>query len=231
MRQSKTFRSFQSNRFPFFHQRSMSLESTYFQTNFRYKADFVNKCIGIIQEGDVQRSVAYKNLLFRMMKDVVRKNIANYLNLIQSIEKRPENIPTRDEMLAESYLVFDKCVHLFKLEKGMNFYFYFNKSLARTFYLNYQHRLRNCKDTEITDALETVSESFHTKQVGDSTMELLLHGLGFSELESRICKSKLSGQRVQDFLKENTDITGTMYSVAMQRIKSVLIQYKKRGEL
>ncbi len=52
----------------------MSLESVYFKRDYQYKAKFVNKCIAIIRfTKSEKRRKAYRNLVFKMMKDIVNK--------------------------------------------------------------------------------------------------------------------------------------------------------------
>ena len=54
-----------------------------FKISFYYSNARVCRFIEIIQTTDNEkRKVAFKQLVFRMMKDIVNKNISNYLNLI-----------------------------------------------------------------------------------------------------------------------------------------------------
>lgn len=208
----------------------MGLENTYFKRDYKYKAKFVNKCIAIIRfTKSERRRRAYQNLVFKMMKDIVKKNILNYLNLISSLDTRDE-LPTRDELIAECYIIFDKCVTKYHLGRGYNFYFYFNKSLSRNFFRDYQKAMARSVNVEVTEALEVVHPGFHDHSHVEST-ELLMHNLGFSELEVRICRSRLQGQKTSEFLKENEDVTNGMYSKALKSIKDVLLELQEQGEL
>ena len=70
----------------------MGLESKYFKHDFYYDNARVERFIEIIKSPDSspQRQQAFKNVVFKMMKDVVKKNMRNYLNLLTngtSIEK------------------------------------------------------------------------------------------------------------------------------------------------
>lgn len=201
----------------------MSLESTYFKKSYRYRSKMVNKWIAIVRYSqDNKRVSSYKNLIFKMMKDVVKKNIANYLNLLRNTDVK--YIPCRDELVADCYIVFDKCIEKYVLNSTWNFYFYFNKSLSRNFFRCYQKELkRSNTNVEISEALESVNKSFHVSSNPDST-ELLMENLRFNEIEKRICRSKMSGQKISEFLKENKDITNSMYCSAMKRIKEILLK-------
>lgn len=208
----------------------MSLESVYFKRDYHYKAKFVNKYIAIIRfTKSEKRRKAYYNLVFKMMKDIVKKNIANYLNLLSSIDMK-DTLPSRDELIADCYIIFDKCVEKYKLGKGYNFYFYFNKSLSRNFFRDYQKELQRSNSVEITEALATVNSGFHDYRQLDTT-ELLMTHLGLTELEMRICRSRMLGQKTSEFLSENEDVTNAQYSKCLKRIKEVLIEFQEEGEI
>lgn len=204
----------------------MSLESTYFKIDFFYNVPLVEKYVKIIQTSKSQKRVrAFKNLVFMMMKDVVKKNIANYLNLLRNSEL--EHIPERDELIADCYLIFDKCVYKFMLGRGYNFYFYFNKSLSRNFFRDYQKETKhNNSTTEITDVMTVVNSSFHSSE-DRVTIDLLMDQLGFTELEKRVCKSRIAGHKTSEFLKANKDVTNSQYSRILKTVKEKLNSAKE----
>lgn len=208
----------------------MKLEDNYFDKDYHYETKFVNKYIAIIRHSkDAERVAAYKDLLFKMMKDIVKKNISNYTNLIFGI-CRSDEMPDRDELVAECYIVFDKCVGNFKISRKYNFYFYFNKSLSRNFYREYQRELRLSLNVPITEELSTVSHRLHVESHVDLN-DILMDNLGLSDLEKAICKSRIEGQRTSDFLKENSDVNSGQYSRSLRRIKKIINHYKEKGEI
>ena len=214
----------------------MGLESKYFKHDFYYDNARVERFIEIIKSEDssLRRQAAFKNVVFKMMKDVVKKNIRNYLNLLvngTSIDK--DEIPTTDELVADCYLIFDKCLTKYKLGCGYNFYFYFNKSMSRCFYRAWTKEMaRDNSSVEIGDALETVNERFHTsKEHASNSMSLLLSSFDFSELELRVIKSRLAGQKTSEFLQANTDITHNQYSKALKIIKERIQSFRDLGEI
>lgn len=208
----------------------MSLESAYFKTDYFYRAKFVNKCVAIIKfTKSEKRRQAYQNLVFKMMRDIVKKNIANYLNLLLSIDVK-DVLPSRDELIADCYIIFNKCAEKYKLGGGYNFYFYFNKSLSRYFFREYQKEIRHNNSVELTEALVIANSSFYDHRQLD-TAELLMTHLGLSELEIRICRSRMSGQKTSEFLLENEDISNSVYSKCLKRIKEILVKYQAKGEI
>lgn len=214
----------------------MGLESKYFKHDFYYDNARVERFIEIIKNPDSppRRVSAFKSVIFKMMKDVVKKNIRNYLNLLNngtSIDR--EEIPTTDELIADCYLIFDKCLTKYKLGCGYNFYFYFNKSMSRCFYRAWTKEMnRDNSSVEIGEALETVNERFHTsKDYASNSMSLLLSTFDFNELELRVINSRLAGQKTSEFLQANTDITHNRYSKILKGIKERIQSFKDIGEI
>lgn len=208
----------------------MSLESVFFRKDFYYNVRLVEKSINIIQTStDSKRIQAFKTLVFKMMKDVVKKNIANYLNLLRNVNS--PDIPERDELVSDCFIVFDKCVSKFIVNKGYNFYFYFNKSLSRNFFREYYKKLQGGNSTvDITDVMMIVNKSFHVRE-SQGSVEMLLDNLKFTELEKRICQSKMNGQKISDFLKANTDVTNSQYARALKSVKAKLLEAKENKEI
>ena len=214
----------------------MGLESKYFKHDFYYDNNRVERFIEIIKSPDSspKRQQSFKNVVFKMMKDVVKKNIRNYLNLLCNGTSIPaEEIPTTDELVADCYLIFDKCLTKYKLGCGYNFYFYFNKSMSRCFYRSWTKEMsRDNSHVEIGEALETVNERFHTSSDSASnSISLFLSTFNFNTLEMRVIKSRLSGQKTSEFLKLNTDVTHNQYSVALKAIKERIQSFRDLGEI
>lgn len=210
----------------------MTIEETYFAKDYYTDHKLVNKAIAIIKFSKNERRVeSYKNLLFRMMKDIVNKNIYNYMNLIYNTASRDEY--SKDDLIVDAYVVFVKCVEKYKLKKGRNFYFYFNKSLSRNFFRQYQRELRNINsytDKEIDETMTNSNPIFH-QRANVYDVELIYDMLSFTDVERRICNSKILQQHATEFLNENQDITPTQYNNAMLHIKKVLKQAKENGDL
>lgn len=212
----------------------MSLESKYFKHDFYYDNARVERFIEIIKSpcSSSRRQQAFKNVVFKMMKDVVKKNMHNYLNLLTN-GTSIEEIPNTDELIADCYIIFDKCIEKYKSGCGYNFYFYFNKSMSRCFYRSWTKEMtRDNNSVEIGEAIETVNTRFHTRaDATGGTMELLLDNFGFKGVERRIIKSRLAGQKTSEFLKKNPDVTHSQYSQALKNIKERIKEYQDLGEI
>lgn len=210
----------------------MDLESSYFKEDFAYDADLAHKCVCVVRYSKQEKKVsAFKDLLFKMMKDIVKKNIFNYLNLLSSVRGRNE-LPDRGELVAECYIIFDKCLDKFKItpERRFDFYFYYNKSLSRNFYRDYKKAIKNSRKVEMTDAVETVCKGFHEYSHPD-TSEMLMENLKLSDLEKKICRSRLIGQKTSEFLAENEGVTNGQYSRSLKRMKELILKHKEKGTI
>lgn len=206
----------------------MSLEGKIFKVTFDYKYKLVNEWIKIIKSSpDEKRVAAFKMVVFKMMSGVVRKNICNSINLLTGLGKR--DIPERDELVTECYILFCKCLEKYNIDKGNNFYFYYNKSISRYFFKIYQ-RESQLLTVELTEPISTSNHHLHDNSEPD-IMEALLHHLNFDELDKSIIRSRLSGKKISEFLEENPEVTNAQYSKSMQKIKEILNYYKERGEL
>lgn len=208
----------------------MTLENLYFRKDFYYDAEQVEKYIDIIQTSDnSQRVCAYKNLVFMMMKDIVKKNISNFLNLLRGIDS--PDIPERDDLVTNCYITFDKCLEKYIVGRGYNFYFYFNKSLSRNFFREYQKEMQRMNTSaEVTEAISYVSKEMRVDAVY-SSVDFVIDNSQFTPLEKKICHSKVSGQRASDFLKMNLEVTNSQYSRALKSVKNKLLLAKENNEI
>ena len=207
----------------------MGLENEIFKTDYHYRPKYVNKFLVMIKFGNTEkRRLAFKNLVFRMMKDVVIKNITNFLNLLNNTPMK-DNLPERDELVSECFLIFNKCIEKYKVLPSNNFYFYFNKSLSRNFFRDYQRALVNDK-VEMTEAIETCHPDLRYEG-RPNTVEILMENMQFTEIEQRVTRSRMLGKKSSEFLKENPDVTASQYSKALKHIKEMLVELQENGEL
>lgn len=208
----------------------MTLENLYFRKDFYYDAEQVEGYIGIIQTSTSSKRVrAYKNLVFMMMKDIVKKNISNFLNLLRGIDSL--DIPERGDLVTNCYITFDKCLEKYIVGRGYNFYFYFNKSLSRNFFREYQREMQRMNaSAEVTEAMFYVSKEMRVDAV-HSSVDFVMDNLQFTPLEKKICHSKMSGQRASDFLKMNPEVTNSQYSRALKSVKNKLLLAKENNEI
>lgn len=206
----------------------MRLETILFKKDFHYKSSFVNKCIKNLKGANNEKTQkGYKMFIFKMMKDVIKKNICNYINLLNGTSCR--EIPDSDEMISTCYIIFEKCLEKYEVSPTNNFYFYYNKSMSRNFFRYYQRELKGV-NVEITESITTFSPSLRTQSEPDM-LELIMDNFQFSYLDKKIVYSRMNGQKTSEFLEENTDISNGQYSRSLKKIKETLTYYKEKGEL
>ena len=206
------------------------LEQTYFKREFYYNKKLVEHFIYIIQNSEGKRAAVFKNLVFKMMKDIVIKNVNNYLNLLSATSIA--QLPERDEVISDCYIIFDKCVDGYKVNNGYNFYFYFNKSLSRNFFRNYIKEQKRGNSHMLIDEEMTYDLNFRVRPVSN-TVEILVEHLGFkfNEQERRLIKSKIDKQTMTEFLKENPDMTRTQYLQMVEEIQERIQELKEKDIL
>lgn len=203
-----------------------NIETSYFDVAYRYNPRFANKCLCIIRySNSVRRVTAFKNLLFKMMGNIVRKNISNYCNLARNVWDG--EMETRDEILSDCYMMFDKCCYKFLICKQYNFYFYFNKGLSRMLFKKYtQYYTHSTTKNNIERVSLTLKNVVSTNGNESWELDLLYEKIGLNELEIMIVKSRISGKRISQFLKENPEITTSQYSKILKKVKKILIDIK-----
>lgn len=207
----------------------MGLEHEIFKTDYHYRPKKVNKFIVMIKFGNTERRrLAFSNLVFRMMKDIVVKNITNFLNLLGNTPMK-DDLPERDELVSDCYLIFNKCIEKYKVLPSNSFYFYFNKALSRYFFKHYQRALVNDK-IELTEAIAVCHPDLREDERPD-TAEILMENMNFTELEIRISRSRMNGQKTSEFLRDNPEVTSGEYSKCLKHIKEMLNELKEKGEL
>lgn len=201
-----------------------SVESTIFNVSFAYNKDLVQKLIKIMKKksSSERRRSSIRYLLFKMMKDVVKKNVQNYQNLLHSIKDlQREDIPVTNDLITDCWEVFYICIDKYDTKRGENFYFFFNKALSRKFYRDYQRKLKEMfREPRLEDDFE--NKMSMSSLGGVETVDLIIDILGFTDVEKRIALSKIRQQRAQDFLKENKDISSVTYSRALASVKEKL---------
>ena len=204
-----------------------TLEQRFFKHEFYYNRNLVERFVGIIQNSESKRALAFKNLVFKMMKDIVVKNVNNYLNLLSATNIF--QLPERDEIISDCYLIFDKCVEGYKVNCGYNFYFYFNKSLSRNFFRNYtKEQKRGYSHTLIEEEMK-FDFNFRTKM--DVSISVTIDRLNFTEIEKKLINSKLNKQTMTEFLKDNEDINRTKYFQLLDGIQEKIENLRKQGKL
>jgi hypothetical protein len=194
----------------------MSFEQVLFCSDYTYDVDLVNRYIHIIKSSKDEKQISLtKDIVFKYMKNVVTKNIANYINLLKGIQYF--DIPDKDDLISECYIIFDKCISRFNLKYSTksNFYFFLNKSFSRYFYKEY----RNIFNKNNKELNKNVDDSDNIKYFQEDDFLTMLKFLNFSEDEIKIINNKSLGNNKKIFLQNNDDFSNEKYSNVLKSIK------------
>lgn len=198
----------------------MKLEEI-FDGDFVYDPVKVNQFLIIIKTSkkDLQKQKRYSTQLFQMMKEIVNKNINNFISLLTNSGLFKREDINRGDLISDCYCIFDKCLSNYKISVKNNFYFYFNKSMSRSFFREYRKAIKK-KTIEAGNYIVT-SESFSIEDNHDM-MQFLLDNMKFSDIQKEIIKSKIIGQRLEDFFILNPTISSVVYYENLKKIKRII---------
>lgn len=168
--------------------------------------------------------------LFNLMSKVVTKNINNYSNLAFN-SPVTERCNSRDEMQAESWILLENCIKNFKVNSSYCFYFYYNKSLSRTFYKMFIKTKQNLDkfNDYIIDKKNTKSKS--TLGNSNMSMEIIIEVLNLNENEEKILRSRLKKEKKSEFLNKNPEITSGKYYLNLRNLKEKIKKLEENGQL
>ena len=98
--------------------------------------------------------------------------------------------------------------------------------MSRNFYTLYKKSLKD-RHGDISEALNSTHPDLRTSTLADDT-DITFATYGFNEVEVRILRSRLHGQRKSEFLADNPDVTPAMYGRALVHIKQLLADIRKQ---
>jgi hypothetical protein len=171
--------------------------------------------------------------VFYMMKKIILKNINNYQKLCRN-SPLGSNFNCNDELESECFLVFENCIYKFNSNDGKNdFYFYFNKSLSRCLYKIF---LRNIKDLDIVSSASSfldfsnedshVFDKFLKNSQNELSIDFIVSNFNLDEDCISIILSKLKGERMSEFIKDNENINQRIYDKNLKKIKKQFFNEK-----
>lgn len=190
----------------------------------------------------------HKLKIFQMFgRVVITKQINNFFALIKH-KSNTDDIITKNGLIAEAWIVLDRCLEKCELSRAASFLYYYNTALDRHFSRLRNNLFKNNKKTVyIIDhfAGEEKNENNESvilsRLIGESSnfdnnnFHLLLHQMvkewGFSIDEIRVTTSRMSKQRVNDFLKDNFDIDQNKYYSILESIRKKLKENNIYNEL
>lgn len=188
-----------------------------------YNSKLASKSIILVKKSkDPQLIEESKLVLFKLLSNIVVKNVDNFFYLIRNYN----NFHSKDDLVSEAFIVFNKCLKSFDIKRNKEFYFYYNKSLTRAFlrlaekhYFKHRHcgRLNDFNQKNIS-----VSENLNDNFIG-----FYLNIFNLDEIEREILKSRMNKEKLKDFLERNKSMTSANYFKILSRIKIKLKDLKE----
>lgn len=167
----------------------------------------------------------YRYKIFGMMRRLVEKNINNYIKFTTN-SSVTDLCNNSLEMESEAFILFDNCLKHFTCK--FDFYFYFNKSMSRTFYRMFD----NIKRQQEKD-IQYRSEKFHLNKDGYSNndFKMSIFNLGLDEDEMIVLHSKLNDETKEMFCNNNPKFQMSKYYACTKKIKNLLTSLREQDEL
>ena len=163
--------------------------------------------------------------IFLMMKNLIVKNINNYLKYTQnsSVTDLSHNSL---EMESEAYIIVDNCIKQFQYK--YDFYFYLNKALSRNFYRMFDKDKRMSeKDIIYKSSLLHRSKDNHAF----NNFEIDIFNIGLDENEMIVLRSKVNDETKEVFMKNNPKFPMSKYYACSKKIKNLLTSLRENDEL
>jgi hypothetical protein len=163
--------------------------------------------------------------IYLMMKNLIVKNINNYLKYSQN-SSVADMANTSLEMEAEAYIIVDNCIKQFQYK--YDFYFYLNKALSRNFYRMFDKDKRmNDKDIIYKSGLYHRSKD----NFASNNFEIDIFNLGLDGDEMIVLRSKMNDETKDMFTKNNPKFPMSRYYTCIKKIKNLLTSLKENDEL
>jgi hypothetical protein len=197
-----------------------------------FNRKLVNKYILIIKKGRSGSALENAKIdLFKLMKKVIIKNVKNYVNLSRNSSVTSQCLD-ENEMYCESFIVLMRCADKFNVKKKNCFYFYFNKSLARTFYRMFDKEVRKLDGFR---GYSTQKQSNHNAKdlfrEDIYSVEFVADNLVLDDFDRRVLKSKMEFQKKDDFIVNNEDANISRYYASIRKIKEQVQNLKDNGDI
>ncbi len=163
--------------------------------------------------------------IFFMMKVLIMKNINNYLHYSRNsiIDHLTQETL---EMESEAFLILDNCIRNFQYK--YDFYFYFNKSLSRTFYRMFEKTKR-----DFERGMQFNEYHYHRNKNSHSfcNFEIDIFNIGLTDDEMIVLRSKMNDETKEIFISNNPKFPMSKYYIIIKKIKNLLTTLKENESL
>jgi hypothetical protein len=162
--------------------------------------------------------------LFKKSSKIIIKAINNFHKLTENFSK--EKIIHEDEDIAlECWAIFDTCIKNIKIIDHKKYIFYLNTSLNRGVYRIFERHYK--KHYDVVSSSNSENISIVSSRVNDNVdlIDLDLKN-NFSEVEISIIEFKVSGEKLNIFLKKS-NLSSNQYNEYLDSIKNRMLELYK----
>lgn len=156
-----------------------------------------------------------KRILFIKVGRVIIKNIENFFYLIKDSDR--ECLHTKDDLISECYMSMELCLKRYNPDFKA-FQWFLNKALSRMLF-----RLAD-KEYNKNSKIFALPEGFDVRddQKESDFSTFYMKQLKMTFLERRLVRSKMKGEKVDEFRKNNGNLTTIRYYELLNSVKTKL---------
>lgn len=163
--------------------------------------------------------VQAKHQLYFYLSKIMVKAVNNFSSLTKGV---PEHklLHTHEDIAIECFLILDKCVQKLDMKYVKQFYFYLNSALNRAMYRLYVKNYQKNFNVLVSNGEENeflLEKKGYEQQIDFSEIDLS----SLTELERDVLKFKMSGDKLNKFLKDQ-NIPSTRYYQVFESAKEKL---------
>lgn len=175
----------------------------------RYDEDKVRKSLIIIKSvKNTRLADRHKEFVMFSLSDIIVKNVNNFFNLIKHVEEC-RLLHEKDDIVAECYVIMQKCMDNFDVKRNKNFFWYYNKSLSMgLFRMTKRMYKTNIYFKDFADMYG--GENRLMQQSTQQALDPLIMNVDFTPEELDYLQSKLNDEKITDYLIR-TNFTRTLY--------------------
>lgn len=157
----------------------------------------------------------HKLLLFCKLGFVVCKNINNVLTKYREQNLLKEMIISKDDLVFECFIVFDRCLMNFDWHRGGDFHWYLNSSLNRELTRILDRHIKKHNKADSIDSFVSPGVNVEFELFG-----FYFEKLRLTETERNLVMSRMNGERSEDFMKKNGLTTKISFYNTLNSIKN-----------
>ena len=163
--------------------------------------------------------------LFKASSKLLIKAINNFFKLTESYP-REKVLHNHSDIALECWIIFERCVQNIRIKDHKSYSFFLNTALNRGIYRVFERNYKKHYDIITNaDASEVAIMTTKTHRNDFDFTELDL-GLNFSDIEIKIINFKVSGEKMNVFLKEEK-LSNNQFNIYLEGIKEKLIEMYK----